>query len=117
MSGGSFEISGGFLPGAAPASCPGDLDGDRDVDLADLTQLLAHFGTTGAHPEDGESDSNGDVDLSDLTLLLANFGTNCVNRQRGSDYYRTSREYPLGGPRTAPPVNPESVARGRLDSI
>jgi hypothetical protein len=56
--------------------CPGDLDGDGDVDLADLAQLLANYGmTSGAEYEDGDLDGDGDVDLSDLAALLANYGT------------------------------------------
>ena len=58
--------------------CPGDLDGDRDVDLADLAALLANYGTTsGAEYEDGDLDGDGDVDLSDLSALLAVYGTTC----------------------------------------
>ena len=53
----------------------GDLDGDGQVDLSDLAQLLAHYGTTsGALPEEGDLDGDGDVDLSDLAALLANYG-------------------------------------------
>ncbi len=58
--------------------CFGDLDGDRDIDLADLAQLLANYGTTsGAVYEDGDLDYDGDVDLSDLAALLAVYGTTC----------------------------------------
>jgi hypothetical protein len=58
--------------------CPGDLDGDNDVDLADLAQLLGHYGTTsGAAYEDGDLDGDGDVDLSDLAALLGVYGTTC----------------------------------------
>jgi hypothetical protein len=58
--------------------CLGDLDGDGDVDLGDLSILLAHYGmTSGAAYEDGDLDGDGDVDLTDLSALLAVYGTTC----------------------------------------
>ncbi len=58
--------------------CPGDLDGDGDIDLSDLAQLLAHYGTTaGAGFTQGDQDSDGDVDLTDLAALLGVYGTMC----------------------------------------
>ncbi len=57
--------------------CFGDLDGDDDIDLADLAQLLAHYGMTGMTYEDGDLDEDGDVDLADLAALLAVYGTTC----------------------------------------
>ncbi len=68
---GAFERS-------AP-DCPGDVDGDGDVDLADLSALLTNFGqSSGAAREDGDLDGDGDVDLADLSDLLTYFGTNCA---------------------------------------
>ncbi|MFQ5806503.1 MAG: hypothetical protein ACE5I3_08640 [Phycisphaerae bacterium] len=59
-------------------ACPGDLDGDGDVDLADLAQLLANYGMTeGATYEDGDLDGDGDVDLTDLAALLSVYGAAC----------------------------------------
>ena len=57
---------------------PGDLDGDGDVDLHDLAQLLGHYGTApDAAYIDGDLDLDGDVDMCDLWNLLAVYGTLC----------------------------------------
>ena len=79
MTGGDFELAGGFWPGVTEDEfCFGDLDGDNDIDLADLAQLLGHYGmTSGAAYEDGDLDEDGDVDLSDLAALLGVYGTTC----------------------------------------
>lgn len=56
----------------------GDLDGDRDVDLSDLSRLLANFGVGGgATRAQGDVDGDTDVDLSDLSALLGQFGSSC----------------------------------------
>jgi hypothetical protein len=59
------------------AGLAGDIDGDGDVDLADLAALLAAYGTctgdAGYNP-DADLDESGCVDLSDLATLLANYG-------------------------------------------
>lgn len=56
--------------------CPGDIDGDGQVNLTDLALLLANFGSSGRGIE---GDLNGDdtVDLTDLAMLLARFGVTC----------------------------------------
>ena len=62
----------------AEETCFGDLDGDLDVDLADLVQLLSNYGdTTGASYTDGDLDADGDVDLADLVSLLSAYGSTC----------------------------------------
>ena len=66
------EIWGMVIP-----HCPGDLDGDSDIDLADLAQLLAHYGMTGVSYSDGDLDDDGDVDLADLSALLSVYGSTC----------------------------------------
>jgi hypothetical protein len=58
--------------------CPGDLDGDGQVGLSDLAQLLSNYGTSsGMSYYDGDLDGDGDVDLTDLGALLALYGTTC----------------------------------------
>jgi hypothetical protein len=54
---------------AAAGQCAADLDGDGDVDLADLGQLLQAFGVDAG----GDTDGDGDTDLADLGQLLQEF--------------------------------------------
>lgn len=56
------------------AACPGDLNGDGQVDLADLGILLADFGCLPPPNCPGDLDGDGDTDLADLGILLADFG-------------------------------------------
>ncbi|MEP0845307.1 MAG: hypothetical protein HRF50_00640 [Phycisphaerae bacterium] len=56
---------------------PGDLDGDGDVDLADLSQLLSAFGTCdedNAFDPAADLDGDGCVGLADLSALLTAYG-------------------------------------------
>ena len=58
----------------------GDIDGDCDVDLADLAELLAAYNRCTGEPEylaAADFDSSGCVDLIDLATLLANYGQTC----------------------------------------
>jgi DNA-binding beta-propeller fold protein YncE len=75
---GEMYLGGIAIVSDTGPSCPGDLDGDNDVDIADLAQLLGHYGLTeGASYEDGDLDGDGDVDISDLAGLLGVYGTVC----------------------------------------
>lgn len=56
----------------------GDIDGDGDVDLADLALLLSAFGACSGDPQfnvGADFDGSGCVELNDLAVLLAHFGT------------------------------------------
>lgn len=81
----SRDDDGDGIP--SDCECPGDLDFDHDVDLADLAQLLAHYGTTsGASYEDGDLNLDGDVDLEDLATLLPLYATLCIDCPADLDF-------------------------------
>jgi ELWxxDGT repeat protein len=50
----------------------GDLDGDADVDLSDLSTLSTYFGVSDAR---GDTNGDGVVNLNDLSLLSTYYGT------------------------------------------
>lgn len=52
--------------------CVGDVNGDGPVDLADLAQVLADFGTTALA---SDIDGSGVVDTADLAVVLAELGS------------------------------------------
>ena len=70
-------------PGSSGSYCDADIDGSGDclVNLADLAQLLGHYGmSSGATHDDGDLEppgGDGDVDLADLAALLGQYGDNC----------------------------------------
>jgi Dockerin type I domain len=64
----SFTVGG--------SNCPGDVNGDNNVNLTDLATLLANFGGAGL-PTQGDLNGDGQINLTDLAILLANFGSTC----------------------------------------
>ena len=69
----SFVLSAG--------ACPGDIDGDGQVGLADLATLLAAFGTSAGQPgfdPAADLDGDGTVGLADLSQLLSAYGSICI---------------------------------------
>ena len=60
-----------LLHRAPTAACPGDADGDGDIDITDLGFVLAQFGMVGPGLE-GDLDGDGDVDVTDLGIVLGN---------------------------------------------
>lgn len=65
------NLSGTLVIDGPPQGNPADLDGDGTVGAADLSLLLAAWGTAGP----GDLDGDGDVGAADLSILLAAWGT------------------------------------------
>lgn len=73
---GQYELFVTVIPGSN--ACPGDINGDQTVNLADLGILLGHYGLTGgAAYDDGDVNGDGAIDLTDLGTLLSTYGTTC----------------------------------------
>lgn len=73
-----FVVADQGCPGGSP--CPGDVNGDGIRDLADLTLLLAAFGTSTGDPgfnAAADIDGDGTIALGDLSSLLSTFGIAC----------------------------------------
>lgn len=76
--GDSRDVNGDGIPD--DCQCLADVNGDLAVDLADLSALLAAFGsvTGDANFNDrADIDRDGVIGLADLTVLLAGFGAAC----------------------------------------
>ena len=71
----AFSVAGYICE--EPPACFGDLDGDNDVDLADLAQVLGHYGATGASYADGDLTGDGQINLFDIAALLGAYGSDC----------------------------------------
>lgn len=62
---------------APPPPCVGDANGDRRVDFADLSVLLATFGHAVTPGSGADYNADGMVNNSDLSTLLGRFGQSC----------------------------------------
>ena len=53
--------------------CPGDINGDRQVNAVDLAAFAGNFG----HSANGDLDFDGDVDGADVAAMIAAYGKTC----------------------------------------
>lgn len=72
---GSDDSDADFTINGAP-NCPGDTNGDNEVNFTDLNNLLSEFGDTGPGLT-ADFDGDEDVDFTDLNVLLSAFGDFC----------------------------------------
>ena len=80
VSDGVFQTAGPVWEFTTGAGFPGDLDGDGDVDLADLQALLSAYGSCPGDANynsaaDLTDDGNACIGLADLQIVLAYYGT------------------------------------------
>ena len=76
MSGGSYTLTGGFLPGGPPCALAGDLNGDGQVTVLDIQMIAGAWPqSTASFPYDQSGD--GDLDIQDVTMVAAQFGNAC----------------------------------------
>lgn len=71
--GGSQIVDMGAYELQLTTGCPGDLNGDKQVDQSDLGILLSAFDVDAG----GDFDLDGDTDQADLGLLLSNWAVVC----------------------------------------
>jgi len=60
------------------ANCPGDANGSGTINGADLSVLLAQFGTSVTPGTGADFNGDGNVNGADLSVLLSNFGGSCL---------------------------------------
>ncbi len=74
---GSDTLVGAFTVQMSTVGCTGDVNGDGEVDFADLNIVLGQFNQTGTGLQ-GDIDGDGDVDFADLNALLSVYNTSCA---------------------------------------
>ena len=73
----TIDSDGDGTPDDCDTECPGDINGDFVVDVADFSEFLVQFGLTGEGLS-GDFDDDQDVDVADFSIFLVNFGNDCI---------------------------------------
>jgi glucose/arabinose dehydrogenase len=73
--GGIVDDDGNGIADACEAqACLGDTDGNGEVDIDDIVNVVLDFGTDGS-ANGGDADGSGLVDIDDIVLVVLQFGT------------------------------------------
>lgn len=75
---GEYDVADNTLiDGNVLVTIPGDVDGDRDVDIFDIVMICGAYGTKQGDPgyiANCDIDDDGDVDIFDLVIAQGNYG-------------------------------------------
>ncbi len=66
-----------LINGIVLVTIPGDVDGDRDVDIFDIVHMAGAYGTEQGNPKyapNYDIDGDGDIDIFDLVGAAGNYG-------------------------------------------
>ncbi|MCW3985022.1 MAG: hypothetical protein NWE91_01215 [Candidatus Bathyarchaeota archaeon] len=66
-----------FTDDIITVTIPGDVDGDRDVDIFDIVLMAGIYGTTEEDPQfiaNCDIDGDGDIDIYDIVAAAGNYG-------------------------------------------
>lgn len=74
---GALSIPALVPESSTPPECPGDVNGDLQVTGADLSVLLAQFGSSVPPGTGADLNGDGQVSGADLSVLLSTFGGVC----------------------------------------
>ncbi|HVZ94575.1 MAG TPA: S8 family serine peptidase [Phycisphaerales bacterium] len=64
--------------------CPGDVDGDLQVGLADIAVIVQHWTLTLSGRSNGDLDGDGFIGLGDIALVIEFWGQSCARSGRSS---------------------------------
>ncbi|UCD96139.1 MAG: YncE family protein [Candidatus Bathyarchaeota archaeon] len=70
-----------FSAGWLMVSIPGDMDGDKDVDIFDIVPIASAYGSSQGKPEYDpvcDIDGDGDVDIFDVVIAAGNYGASWI---------------------------------------
>ncbi|MBI5762415.1 MAG: hypothetical protein HZA51_02690 [Planctomycetes bacterium] len=77
LSGGTFELAGGFWPITDVCFCLGDLNGDGTKNGADIQKFVSCFISGGAC-SCADMDNAAGVDLNDISVFVTNLLSNSI---------------------------------------
>jgi len=66
-----------FTYGIVKVTVPGDVDGDRDIDIYDIVRISSSYGAKSGEPRyyaNADIDSNGEINIYDVVIATSRYG-------------------------------------------